>query len=116
MRIALPFAGSTEPLSRRIALACLAFFLLAARPTLAQTPPHGPATGKPNPQLTLVIAKRGTILIELYPHAAPKTVARPVPTTSAIASPVCATEPRNIAFDASPGVVPVTGPARFSTG
>ena len=75
MRIALPFAGSTPTLSRRIALALLAFLLLAARPTLAQPPPHGPTTGKPNPQLTLVIAKRGTIVMELYPNAAPKTVA-----------------------------------------
>ena len=75
MRIALPFAGSSHPLSRRIALALLACFLLAARPAPAQTPPHGPTTGKPNPQLTLVIAKRGTIVMELYPNAAPKTVA-----------------------------------------
>jgi len=75
MRIALPFAGTTQSHSRRIALALLAFLLLAARPAPAQTPPHGPTTGKPNPQLTMVIAKRGTIVMELYPNAAPKTVA-----------------------------------------
>ncbi|MCW3095858.1 MAG: Peptidyl-prolyl cis-trans isomerase (rotamase)-cyclophilin family [Chthonomonadaceae bacterium] len=75
MRIALPFAYPTGPLSRRIALGLLAFFLLAARPASAQTHSHGPSTGKPNPQLTMVIAKRGTIVIELYPNAAPKTVA-----------------------------------------
>lgn len=78
MRIALPFAGSTGPLSRRIALGLLALLLLAALPSMAQPPLKRPSTGKPNPQLTMVIAKRGTIVIELYPNAAPKTVAHVV--------------------------------------
>ncbi|MGY4434144.1 hypothetical protein ACVWWO_006621 [Bradyrhizobium sp. F1.13.1] len=46
--------------------------------------------------------------------AAPNTVSRPVLTTSAIASPVCATAPRNSAFDVSSGSV--MAPARFCTG
>ena len=75
MRIALPFACPSGLLSRRIALGLLTIFLLATRPLSAQNMPKGPSTGKPNPVLTMVIAKRGTIVIELYPHAAPKTVA-----------------------------------------
>lgn len=75
MRIALPFAYTTGSFSRRIALGLLIFALLTVRPALAQGPTNGPSTGKPNPQLTMVIAKRGTIVIELYPNAAPKTVA-----------------------------------------
>lgn len=71
MRIALP----SVQFARRIAFGLLAIFLIAAHPLSAQTPPKAPSTGKPNPQLTMVIAKRGTIVIELYPHAAPKTVA-----------------------------------------
>ncbi len=48
--------------------------------------------------------------------AAPNSVARPVPTTSAKAWPVCATAPRNSAFDASPALRAATTPGRFSTG
>ncbi len=76
MRIALPFACPTGSISRRIALGLLVVFLLAGRAAPAQAPPvKRPSTGKPNPQLTMVIAKRGTIVIELYSNAAPKTVA-----------------------------------------
>ena len=42
--------------------------------------------------------------------AAPNRVARPVPTTSASASPVCATAPRNRALQASPALRAVTMP------
>jgi cyclophilin family peptidyl-prolyl cis-trans isomerase len=75
MRLVLPFARPTGPISRRTALGLSALFLLVAPPVLAQHALKGPTTGKPNPQLTMVIAKRGTIIIELYPNAAPKTVA-----------------------------------------
>ena len=48
--------------------------------------------------------------------AAPNIVARPVLTTSALASPVNITAPRNNAFEASPAANVVTMPGRFSTG
>jgi regulation of enolase protein 1 (concanavalin A-like superfamily) len=48
--------------------------------------------------------------------AEPNSVARPVPTTSAVAVPVCAIAPRNSAFHASAAVVAVTPPVRLSTG
>ena len=76
MRIVLPFAWpTTSVFSRRIAFGLLVSLLLAGRPTLAQSHLHGPSAGKPSPDLTMVIAKRGTIVIELYPNAAPRTVA-----------------------------------------
>ncbi|MDE2126927.1 MAG: peptidylprolyl isomerase [Armatimonadetes bacterium] len=51
----------------------LATLLLAASAGTLQAAP--PARSTANPQLTMVIAKRGTIQIELFPTAAPKTVA-----------------------------------------
>jgi hypothetical protein len=48
--------------------------------------------------------------------AAPNRVRVPVATTSAIASPVWATEPRNTALAASAASCELTGPQRFSTG
>lgn len=78
MRIVLPFARSIGPISRRISLCLLVALALSSQTASAQPPVKGPATGKPNPNLTMVIAKRGAIVIELYPHAAPKTVAHVV--------------------------------------
>jgi cyclophilin family peptidyl-prolyl cis-trans isomerase len=75
MRLALPFAGTSHKISRRIAISLPVLFVLATHAASAPAPPKGPTTGIPNPQITMVIAKRGTILIELYPNAAPKTVA-----------------------------------------
>jgi hypothetical protein len=48
--------------------------------------------------------------------AAPNTVAAPVAATRATASPVCATAPRNRAFDASAGLDAAMVPGNFSTG
>ena len=70
----LPFALPARRISRRTAWGIAAFLLLAARPVPAQSHLHGPTAGKPSPDLTMVIANRGTIVIELYPNAAPKTV------------------------------------------
>ncbi len=75
MRVSLPFAWPNVPISWRITFLLSACLLLAARPTPAQSHLHGPSTVKTSPNLTMVIAKRGTIVIELYPNAAPKTVA-----------------------------------------
>lgn len=75
MRIVLPFAWSNGPISRRTVLGLSGLLLLLGRPTQAQPPAKAPTTGKPSPNLTIIVAKRGTILIELYPRAAPKTVA-----------------------------------------
>jgi cyclophilin family peptidyl-prolyl cis-trans isomerase len=58
----------------QIAAILLALFLLATRPVSADPPRKAPAT-KPGPQLIMDIAKRGTIVIDLLPDAAPKTVA-----------------------------------------
>lgn len=74
MRIALPFAWPNGLISRRLALGLSALFLIAAPPMSAQHTLKGPTVGRPNPQLTMVIAKRGAIVIELFPNAAPKTV------------------------------------------
>jgi len=60
-------------LNLRAASLCLAALLLAAcSGSSLAGPPVKPAA---NPQLTMVIAKRGTIQFELFPKAAPKTVA-----------------------------------------
>lgn len=74
MRIALPFANSHGALTRRAALSLMTV-LLTAGAVQAQPPISAPTTSKPNPQVTVVIAKRGTIVMELFPNAAPKTVA-----------------------------------------
>ncbi len=61
---------------RRLAPLLLAALALSwAVSAFGQLPGNGPTTMKPNPHLSLVIAKRGTIDIELLPQAAPKTVA-----------------------------------------
>ncbi len=72
-RFRLSFIAGTA--SRFITAVGIVVAILASIHANAQLPKNGPSTIKPNPHLMMVIAKRGTIELELLPQAAPKTVA-----------------------------------------
>jgi cyclophilin family peptidyl-prolyl cis-trans isomerase len=79
MCLALPFSPATRFASALRTLLVSTVFLTIAPSLFAQYdynhPPPRPTAATSHPQITIVIARRGTVLIELYPNAAPKTVA-----------------------------------------
>ncbi|MCW3097613.1 MAG: Peptidyl-prolyl cis-trans isomerase (rotamase)-cyclophilin family [Chthonomonadaceae bacterium] len=71
----LSFACLLGKFSQRILALPLVFLTLSTCPVSAIPPRKAPITTKRAPQLIMAIAKRGTIIIDLYPDTAPKTVA-----------------------------------------